>query len=108
MIADRGSSDVSVRLGFLAQKIIKKKKIQPLILYEFKQKKESKEIFNLFKYKQLPLLLVLRSNEFILLIKNFILNFYFNFKILIFGFDWFVKILKLKKLDWVILFTIGI
>ena len=50
LIADRGRSDVSVRLGFLASKIIKKKKkIKPLILYEFKQKKESKDIFNLFK-----------------------------------------------------------
>ena len=43
LIADRGRSDVTVRLGFLASKIIKKKKFKPLILYEFEQKKESKK-----------------------------------------------------------------
>ena len=90
LIADRGRSDVSVRLGFLASKIIKKKKIQPLILYEFKQKKESKDIFNLFKLNNSQFIGV-KIKELVLLIKTLFLTLISIIKILIFGFDWFVK-----------------
>lgn len=97
LIADRGSSDVSVRLGFLASKIIKKKKIKPLILYEFKQKKESKDIFNLFKLNNSQFIGV-KIKELILLIKTLFLTFISIIKILIFGFDWFVKSFEIEKI----------
>ena len=48
LIADRGRSDVSVRLGFLAQKIAKRKNLNSHVLYEYKQKNENKQIFSLF------------------------------------------------------------
>ena len=89
LIADRGRSDVSVRLGFLASKIIKKKKFKPLILYEFEQKKESKDIFNLFKLNNTQFIGV-KIKELILLIKTLLLTFTSTIKILVFGFDWFV------------------
>ena len=97
LIADRGRSDVSVRLGFLASKIIKKKKIKPLILYEFEQKKESKDIFNLFKLNNSQFIGV-KIKEFILLIKTLFLTLISIIKILTFGFDWFVKSFEIEKI----------
>ena len=38
LIADRGRSDVSVRLGFLAQKIVKRKNLNSHVLYEHSKK----------------------------------------------------------------------
>ena len=42
LIADRGSSDVSVRLGFLASKIIKKKKFNHLYFMNLNKKRKVK------------------------------------------------------------------
>ncbi len=97
LIADRGRADVSVRLGFLASKIIKKKKFKPLILYEFEQKKESKDIFNLFKLNNTQFIGV-KIKELILLIKTLLLTFTSTIKILVFGFDWFVKNFEIEKI----------
>ena len=44
LIADRGRSDVSVRLGFLAQKIVKRKNLNSHVLHEYEQKNENKQI----------------------------------------------------------------
>ena len=96
LIADRGRPDVSARLGFLASKIIKKKKFDSLILFEHKQKTENINIFSLFKIKNSNFI-GLRFEEILLLIKTFIITIISIFRILTFGFDWFVKNFKIEN-----------
>mgnify|MGYP007000247527 len=71
--------------------------VKPLILYEFEQKKESKDIFNLFKLNNSQFIGV-KIKEFILLIKTLFLTLISIIKILTFGFDWFVKSFEIEKI----------
>ena len=95
LIADRGRPDVSARLGFLANKIIKKKSIRSLVLYEHKQKNENKEIFKLFEIYNTAFIGI-KLDQILLILKTFLFTKISIFKILILGFDWFVKNFELE------------
>ena len=94
LIADRGRSDVSVRLGFLAQKIAKRKNLNSHVLYEHKQKNENKKIFSLFDINGRTFVGV-RFDEFFLILKTFFYTLISILKISFLGFDWFVKNFKI-------------
>ena len=85
LVADRGRSDVAVRLGFLAQKIVKRKNLNSHVLYEHKQKNENKKIFSLFDINSRTFVGV-KFDEFFLILKTFFYTLISIFKNLFFGF----------------------
>jgi len=97
LIADRGRSDVAVRLGFLAQKIVKRKNLNSHVLYEHVQKNENKQIFSLFDISHRTFVGV-KLNEFFLILKTFFYTLISILKIFFLGFDWFVKNFEIEKI----------
>ncbi len=97
LIADRGRSDVAVRLGFLAQKMVKRKNINSHVLYEHKQMNENKQIFNLFDINNRTFVGI-KFDEFFLILKTLFFTSISILKIFFLGFDWFVKNFEIEKI----------
>lgn len=97
LIADRGRLDVAARLGFLSQKIKKKHGYKPIVLFEFKQKKIVNKIFKFFGIKT-NLLVKFQYKDLKISIISLYLSVISLFKILFFGFDWFVDNFQIRDI----------
>ena len=96
LIANRGRSDVAVRLGFLAQKISIKKKLRPFVLYEGKKIDEMFSIFKLFNVYESDYIGVKLKN-FNILLNALCITTLTLFKVYNQGFDWFVRDYSIDK-----------
>lgn len=97
LIADRGRLDVAARLAFLSKKIKEKYNYNPVVISEYKYKKFVNKVFNIFGIEN-NLLINFQYQNLKISIISLYLTITSIFKILFFGFDWFVDSFKIKDI----------